>query len=141
MVNRLLVGDYGDGYHGMKLSIPGVNVQTANDQQLIFDTKWLGAGSILYTGVSTMGATVSFPALSYIPMAAVMAYSGSESLYPFYGTMNPDTYRWSNSYETRVSSNVPYYVTNSSITFISNPSGWTQHYTNVRYSILRLPGT
>lgn len=141
MANRLLVGDYGDGYHGMKLSIPGVNVLTANDQQLIFDTKWIGAGSILYTGTSTMGSTVSFPTMSYVPMAAVMAYNGSNSIYPFYGMNNPEGQRWDLTYETRVSSHVPYYVTNNSITFIPQPSGWTAHYTYVRYSILRLPGS
>jgi hypothetical protein len=142
MAQRLVIGKYADGVtYGMKLSIPGTDVLSADPDDLIFDSTWAAAGSVHQTGVTTIGSTIAFPSLSYRPMLLAIAYSGSSTIDPFWTNQYPETYRWSTSYTTRIASGPIYIVTTSSLTFPSVPSGFTQHYTNVRYYIFRIPGT
>lgn len=138
MTQRLLVGRYPDGTDGMKLSVPGTSVLTADAQHLIFDSAWAGMASVHQSGTTTVGSTISFPALSYIPMVNASAYSGSTVLNPFWSANNPDTTRWSGSYDSRVSGGTPFVVTTSTLTFVSPPSGFTGTYTTVRYLIYRI---
>lgn len=140
MVNRLLVGDYGDGTFGIKLSLPGSDVTSADAQHLVFDSKWAGAASVHVTGVSTIGSTVTFPTMGYIPCAIVSAYSSSTTLCPFWTQNVPETTRWTTAYTTKVSDGVPYSINTSSITFLPTPSGFTATYSTVRYVILRVAG-
>ena len=142
MVQRLLIGKYADGVtYGMKLSVPAQDVLTTTGENLIFDTTWAGAGSIHQTGVTTVGTTITFPTMSYIPMVFAVAYSGSTTVDPFWTNQYPETYRWANNYTTKVASGVPYTVTTSSLTFLSIPTGFTAHYSTVRYYIFRIQGT
>jgi hypothetical protein len=142
MVQRLLLGKYNDGTtYGARMSVPGANVLTATGENLIFDTQWIGAGTIHVTGVTTIGTTISFPTMNYIPMVFAVAYNGSSTIDPFWTNQYPDNYRWANNYTTRIASGVPFRVTTSQLQFFSTPSGFTQHYTNVRYYIFRVQGS
>ncbi len=140
MTHRLLIGNYGDGTYGMKLSMPGYSVLTAESDKMVFDSKWIGAGNIHQTGVSTIGSTVTFPNMSYIPMAIISPYSGSNAYNAYWTNNNPYSNRWSTSYETKVAEGAPYIITTNSIHFLSPPSGYTNQYTYLRYVIFKLPG-
>lgn len=124
----------------MKLSVPGVDVTQANPQQLVFDSKWAGTASIHQTGVASIGQTVFFTALSYIPAAIVSVFSGNQVVEAFWTQNNPETTRWAPEYETKVASGAPYIITSNYIQFTPPPSGFPQHYSTVRYAILRVPG-
>lgn len=142
MVNRLLLGRYNNGTtYGMKLSIPGHDVLTAEGDKLIFDTQWLGAGTIHQTGVTTIGNVVNFPPLSYIPMVYSITYGGTGQTFDAYWTERyPESRRWATEYTTRYTAGLVYQVNAGSIYYPPLPSGFTTPATNVRYFVFRIPG-
>ena len=143
MVNRLLLGKYNDGVtYGMKLSIPGHDVMTAVGDKLIFDTQWLGSGAVHQTGVTTMGNSVAFPSMGYIPMAYAVTYGGSGQVFDSYWTERyPESRRWATDYTTRVAAGALYTITTNTISFPTLPSGFTPNWVNVRYFIFRIQGS
>lgn len=56
MVNRVLIGDYGGGTYGIRLSKPGFDVTTALDpERLAFDSSWKDGAVIYRVGTAVTG--------------------------------------------------------------------------------------
>ena len=146
MTGRLILGKFGDGVtYGFRLSVPGVEVLTGGEEDMVLSSKWAGALSVHASGISSIGATVSFPTLSYIPLVmaiSVTPASGKATGIPYWTEKNPESaYRTLFDYETRVASGCLFRVNTSSITFVAAKSGFTPHYSQVKYFVYRIPGT
>ncbi len=145
MVGRLLLGKFNDGStYGARLSVPGVEVLTAAQASLIFSTEWAGSLAVHAAGITTIGSTVAFPSMGFIPLVMALHVNTSVGAcfgVPFWTQNNPDTRRVANNYETRTASGCMFTVTTSSVTFAAAKSGFTSHYSSVKYLIFRIPGT
>jgi len=146
MVNRVTT-KLNDGTHGLFISKPGIDVLTASQWEMVFDSRNNYAATVIQTGTASRGATVSFPTQSYTPQAIVsIVTAGNMNGLKYYNSAVEDIYLYGedtgyNFVRKRLIEPI-YKITSNSIEFIDDyvanydPSGG---YT-VRYAILRIPG-
>lgn len=139
MVDRLIIGKRNDNTYGLDLSMPGVDVHSATNSQMIFSSRWTASNVVHQTGTMTRGSTVTFPTLAYIPLATVLiADSGvinvvqSETVNWFGSPYNVNQ-DWSVQYI-----NQPIFTVTTSSIKIENIG--PASFTSARYVIFRVPG-
>lgn len=146
MVNRVTT-KLNDGTHGLFISKPGIDVLTANKWEMVFDSRFDYAASVIVEGTASRGATVVFPAQAFVPIVFVSIVSGSNmKSMQYHNSAQEDVII--NGYDTEFNYiqkrliEPIYKVTSSSLEFVDDyiarfdPSGG---YT-VRYAVLRVPG-
>lgn len=75
MANRVAMGS-ARGAFGLYISKPGFDVTTCAASDLTFDSGLGHMGSVIISGTATVGQTIYFPAMSYVPLAHSYAYGG-----------------------------------------------------------------
>ena len=79
MVTRMVYGDLGGGVHGFRVSRPGYDALTEpfGSRNISLDSRLANIGAVVAAGVAQVdGATVSFPAMNYVPCAVILPLSG-----------------------------------------------------------------